>query len=85
MKKVIHIFGNILWVISGILMFFYWFTSMTHWLGFIGSIIALIAGPGAAVFPIVFWIVEGIFPLNYFIVWGIGIIGLIISTASSKD
>jgi hypothetical protein len=37
------------------------------------------------IFPIVFWIVEGVFPTFYFILWGVGLVGLFITGISSKD
>jgi len=59
-------------------MFFYWFSAMTKWLGLIGSILAVVFTPGLVIFPIVFWIVEKVFPTFYFIVWGIGLLGMLI-------
>lgn len=85
MRKIVHVFGTFLWIVSGILMFIFWFAAMNKWLGFFGSLIAVVVAPGLVVFPIVFWIVEGIFPLNYFIIWGVGVIGLIIAGVSSED
>jgi len=85
MKTIGKVIGIIMWVISGILMFIFWFMAMSQWLGFFGIILALILSPGLVVFPIVFWIVEGVFPVFYFIVWGIGIIGLIIMGLSSIE
>ncbi|MGI6348271.1 MAG: hypothetical protein ACOXZ1_03725 [Patescibacteria group bacterium] len=50
--------------------------------GFFGTILALVLCPGIVVFSIVFWIIEGVFPSFYFIVWGIGIIGMVIAGLS---
>ncbi len=79
------IIGMILWIGAGILMFIFWLMAMSKWLGFLGTILAFILAPGLVVFPIVFWIVEGVFPTFYFIVWGIGIVGMIIGGTSMKD
>jgi len=68
---------------SGILMFIFWFTSMSKWLGLLGSFLAFILTPGVVIFPIVFWIVEGVFPVFYFIVWAVGVFGMLIVGASS--
>jgi len=65
-------------------MFIFWFAAMNKWLGFLGSVLAVILAPGLVIFPAVFWIIEGVFPTFYFIVWGIGIVGLIIYGISSK-
>lgn len=85
MKTIGKIIGYSLWVGAGILMFIFWLTAMSKWLGFIGVILAFVLSPGLVIFPIVFWMVEGVFPAFYFIVWGIGIIGLIISGLSSSN
>jgi len=85
MKTMGKIIGMILWIGAGILMFIFWLMAMSKWLGFLGTILAFILAPGLVVFPIVFWIVEGVFPTFYFIVWGIGIVGMIIGGTSMKD
>lgn len=85
MKSILRIVGYILWVGSGILTFIFWFIAMSHWLGFLGVILSFVLSPGIVIFPIIFWIVEGVFPITYFIIWGIGILGLIITGASSSD
>jgi len=85
MRSIGKVIGMILWVGSGILMFLFMLFAMHKWLGIIGVILALIFSPGIVIFPIVFWVVEGVFPAFYFIVWGAGIVGLIISGLSSTD
>ena len=79
------IIGYILWIGAGILIFIFWLMAMSKWLGFFGVILSFILAPGLVIFPLVFWIVEGVFPTFYFIVWGIGIVGLIIAGISSKN
>lgn len=74
--------GMILYIGTGILMFIFWLAAMSKWLGILGIILAIVIAPGLVVFPIVFWIVEGVFPVFYFIMWGIGIVGLIIASIS---
>jgi hypothetical protein len=77
------IIGYAMWIISGILMFIFWMGAMMHWLGsFLGFVLGLVLSPGLVIFPIIFWIKEGVFPTTYFIFWGIGIIGLIITAIS---
>ncbi len=85
MRTIGKIIGMILWIGAGILMFIFWLMAMSKWLGFLGTILAFILAPGLVIFPIVFWIVEVVFPTFYFIVWGIGIVGMIIGGASMKD
>lgn len=78
MKAIFRIVGKLMFIFSGVLMFFFWMIAMSNWLGFIGSILSIILSPGLVVFPIVFWIVEGVFPVTYFIIWGIGVVGSVI-------
>lgn len=85
MRSIGKIIGNILWMGSGLLMFIFWLITMSNWLGFLGTILAFVLSPGLVIFPIIFWIVEGVFPTFYFIVWGIGIVGLIIVGVSSSN
>jgi len=77
MRTIIKITGFLLVFGSGLLMFGFYFGAMAKWLGFFGKVISLFIFPGAVFFPIIFWIVEGVFPVFYFIVWGIGIVGLV--------
>ncbi|MFH1772998.1 MAG: hypothetical protein ABH818_01405 [Patescibacteria group bacterium] len=79
MKTIGKIIGFLLLIGGGILMFIFWLMAMSEWLGFLGTILAFILTPGLVVFPLVFWVVEGVFPTFYFTVWGIGIVGAIIA------
>ena len=74
-----------MWIAAAILMFIFWAVAMTKWLGALGGILALILAPGLVIFPVIFWIVEGVFPSFYFILWGIGIVGLLIVGLSSRN
>jgi hypothetical protein len=85
MKTMGKIIGTILWAGSGLLMFWFWVTSMMKWLGCLGLILSFVLTPGFVVFPIVFWIVEGVFPVFYFIMWGMGVLGLITVGLSLND
>ncbi len=72
-----------MWIGAGVLMFIFWITAMNKWLGCLGIILAIILTPGLIIFPAIFWIVEGVFPAFYFIVWGIGMLGLMIGGISN--
>lgn len=82
MRTIGKIIGYIMWVGAGILMFVFWLMAMSKWLGLLGTILAFVLSPGLVIFPIVFWIVEGVFPAFYFIVWCVGIVGLVITGLS---
>lgn len=83
MKFILKIIGYIVWIGAGIAMFIFWLMAMSEWLGLLGTILAFILTPGLVIFPVVFWIVEGVFPVLYFAIWGVGIVGLIITGLSS--
>lgn len=66
------IFGIILYLFSGLLMLIFWIQAMIHWLGgFLGWTLGLVFSSGLVIFPLIYWIVEGIFPAEYFFYWGI--------------
>lgn len=85
MKKILSGVGWFLSLTSGLLIFFFWFIAMTHWLGIIGSILAIFIAPCLIIFPIIFWIVEGVFPVMYFVIWAVGFSGIIICATTSED
>jgi len=60
MRMIGVIIGYVTVFLAGIAMFAFWFAAMTKWLGFLGSVLAFILCPGVIIFPIVFWIVEGL-------------------------
>lgn len=49
------------------------------------KLVGVIIRNGAGILLFIFWIVEGVFPTLYFIIWGMGLIGFWIEAASSKD
>lgn len=83
MRTIGKIIGYLIWFGAGILMFIFWFIAMSKWLGLLGIILAFVLSPGLVIFPIIFWVVEGVFPAFYFIVWGVGMVGIIIIGLSS--
>ena len=85
MRKIGKIIGYLLGLGAGILMFIYWIIAISNWLGPNGIILAIVLAPTVAIFPFIFWIVEGTFPTSYFILWVISILGLIIVEICSKD
>jgi len=85
MKNLMIIAFTLAYIISGILMFVFWLTAMFSWLGGLGIILALILSPGAIVFPLVFWFIEGIFPFFYFILWTMAILSFGAVAALNQD
>ena len=82
MRAIGKVIGMTMFIISGLLMFIFWFGAMKMWLGFFGIVLAFLLCPGLVIFPIVFWIVEGVFPTTYFFIWGFGILGAFIAGVS---
>ncbi|MDD4001514.1 MAG: hypothetical protein PHU35_01850 [Bacteroidales bacterium] len=86
MKNLIKVLGYIFSFGSGILMLLFWLDFLIKWVGvFWGVIIGIFISPAIVIFPFLFWIIEGIFPVFYFLLWGIGIIGMFLMGITSKD
>ncbi|MEI8203364.1 MAG: hypothetical protein WCH34_10160 [Bacteroidota bacterium] len=83
MKSTGKVIGLIMWMGAGIFTFIFWFLAMSKWLGTLGIILSIILSPGIVIFPIIYWIVEGIFPTAYFIVWVVGVMGYLINKFSN--
>ena len=84
MKKLTSGIGGILVLISGAITWIFMMFALIQWWGLLGFIASFVFTPGVVIFPFVYWVVENQFPINYFIAWGIGIIGLIVMAASDK-
>lgn len=84
-KKAFYIFSSILFYGSGVVMFIFWFVALNSWLGFLGNIIAVVVAPGLIIFPFIYWIVEGYFPVLYFLIYGIAIISQLIRAFTHSD
>ena len=85
MRNILRVIGMIMFFGSGVFMFFFWLGAMSKWLGCFGLFLALFLSPGLVVFPAIYWIVEGVFPVMYFAIWGLGLVGMLIFGLSSKD
>jgi len=84
-RNIIFLLAQIAAWISGILLFVFYLFKMSDWLGIIGVILAFIAAPGVIIFPAIFWLVEGYFPVLYFALWGAGILSFTIAVIAHKD
>lgn len=61
-------------VLAGLELFFYYWHSLEGWLGVIlGTIVAITAAPGVVVFPVVYWLVQGMFPVKYFVLLAVAL------------
>jgi len=84
MKRFTSGLGGLLFLASGALTWLFMMLTLIHWWGGLGFIASFILTPGIFIFPIVFWIVEHDFPLLYFLIWGVGIVGLVIGAAADS-
>jgi hypothetical protein len=84
MKKLTSSFGGALVLISGAITGIFMMLALIQWWGLLGFIASFVFTPGVVIFPFVYWVVENQFPTNYFIAWGIGIVGLVVLAVSDK-
>jgi|TARA_Y100000310_G_scaffold339094_1_gene430676 hypothetical protein len=78
------VLGRIISGISGTILWFFWLGALTDWWGAIGFIAAIILTPGVVFFPLLYWMVEGVFPTMYFVILAISGFGLWISWIGFK-
>lgn len=67
--------GIVIYLGSGLVLFFAYLSFMGAWLGFLGYFLAFIFAPGVVIFPAIVWIKSGTFPFGYFLILAIGIFG----------
>ena len=48
---------------------------LMHWLGPIGFGVGILTTPGFVLFPALFWLVEGVPPVGYWVLWLVGTFG----------
>ena len=68
--------GVLITLVVGVLQYVFWFIAWAKWLGFFGLILGFILTPGVVIFPIIYWIVEGVFPTVYFVLMFAGWFGV---------
>jgi hypothetical protein len=76
--------GKVLWYGAGIITWFIMMSSMYQWWGGLGLLGGFVFVPGVVLFPFIYWLVEGAFPIMYFVIWAIGVFGFIISSFSGE-
>jgi hypothetical protein len=60
------------WIATSLALLFYYWQTLTHWFGgFIGTILVFLTSPGVLVFPLIYWFVQGAFPVFYFELLGL--------------
>jgi hypothetical protein len=76
--------GQLMWWGSGIILWFFMMSSFYGWWDIWGVIAAFLLAPGVILFPIIYWVKEGVFPVMYFVIWFIGVLGIFFSVDSHK-
>lgn len=79
MKNLLSILGTVVFFGSGLLMWIVYVGSLANWFGFIGFVAGVLTTPGAVVFPLIYWFIEGVFPVGYFLLWGVGLAGMFVA------
>ena len=57
----------------------------TRWQGGLGFLIGVFTAPGLIIFPFVFWMVENSFPVNYFLLWLVGLALMVLAGLTAGD
>ena len=67
--------SGLLFLLAQLVFVVLWFFYVAVWMNWTswGLIIGIISSPGVFIFPVLYWVVEGTFPLGYFVVWMIGL------------
>jgi len=74
-----------MWFGAGSVLWFFMISSFYQWWNIGGVIAGFILAPGVAVFPFIYWFMEGVFPTSYFVIWVIGFVGIFIASSSSEE
>lgn len=70
----------------GAMMTFWYFAALIDWLGVVfGVLVGVFVIPGAVVFPLVYWLVEGFLPMPYLLTWVAGMGCLIGASLCSRN
>jgi len=83
MRIIGKVIGWILFIGSGIYLWIVGTILLLSWWGTLGLLLGIFVPPIDFFIPFIYWFKTGIFPSLYFIIWGIGIFGVIIANLSS--
>ena len=75
MRTILKGTGYLLFYGSGLVLFFGYLAFLGEWFGFIGYIIGVVIMPGVIIFPLIVWLKTGMFPVGYFAIWALGLLG----------
>lgn len=83
--NIMKILGYIIFLLAGLYMVIVEILAFTFWWGTLGLLVGIFFPPSAILFPFIFWFKEGNFPSIYFIVWGFGLLGMVLANLGTKD
>ena len=66
MRSTLRPLGTLIVAVVSVMQLIFWFVAWANWLGALGVILGIFLTPGVVIFPIIYWIVEGVFPTVYF-------------------
>ena len=73
--------GMVVFVIASLVLWYFTMSGFYEWWGSGGVIAGFVLAPISAVYPFLFWFKEGVFPVLYFAVWAVGIVGYVVSSS----
>ena len=78
--------GRIITFICGGILWIFFVGSLMDWLGSgLGFILGILFSPGVAIFPLVYRLIEGVWPgPGYFLLFGLGWFGVILTYAGAR-
>lgn len=76
MRKTIGAFCGAVALGCGAYLWWMQTSALVDWVGFFGWILTILLMPAIPFFPLVFWVVEGVFPVSYFVVEVIGLVAI---------
>jgi len=78
--------GQILSFVCGGILWLYFVGMLMDWMGsIIGFFLGLLFSPGVVIFPVIYWLFEGVWPSSgYFMLFGLGWLGIILTYSGGK-
>ena len=78
--------GQILTAVCGGVLWLFFIGMLMEWMGSIlGFFLGILFSPGVVIFPVIYWLVEGVWPgSGYFLLFGLAWLGIILSYAGGR-
>ena len=78
--------GQILSTVCGGVLWLFFIGMLMEWMGSIlGFFLGILFSPGVVIFPVIYWLVEGVWPgPGYFLLFGLAWLGIILSYAGGR-